>query len=369
MVCFGKAIASPYRSGEIGLGVKVLESTQTAFDPDGTHVSSTGSCTSFVGLIHTFVDVDMVPKRMVADRDSIAYFESSVKRYINDNQGLVRRMYGDEKHSSVLLNEIDGFQMRFDMLRNSFDGFRSRTVYGRSARGHKPTRRQPRPQIFPDDEEIQESTSSTPGEPATIFRVVTETSIKVGEAITKSMSNPETTVSYEPASAFDSYTSSSTVATSDSTTPTTTEDALTTASTTESTYYQTPSTTETLYTTETNIPTFSSDYTTTDATTPNSEDVPVAMQRVGYEEFEEYEYEPRRKMDSAAMQNSVEEKIKYKEEFESDIKRTDPSKIDMLLPVDDLIAEESAEDVREENAATTSAAEETTKEEVPRRGM
>ncbi|GFY76406.1 protein spaetzle 4 [Trichonephila inaurata madagascariensis] len=299
-----------------------------------------------------------------------AYPWSSVKRYINDNQGLVRRMYGDEKHSSVLLNEIDGFQMRFDMLRHSFfDGFRSRTVYGRSARGHKPARRQPRPQIFPDDEETPESTSSTPEEPATIFRVVTETSIKVGEAFTKPMSNPETTVSYEPASAFDSYTSPSVVTTRDSTTPTTTEDATSTTSTAETTYYQTPSTTETLHTTDTNPSTMYSEYMTTDTTTPHNEDVPVAMQRVGYEEFEEdYEYKPRRKMDSAVLQNSVEEKLKYKDGFESDVKREDPSDITMNQPVDDLIAEESGEDVREETTATTEGTEEA-KEEVPRRGI
>ncbi|KAF8787291.1 Protein spaetzle 4 like protein [Argiope bruennichi] len=301
-----------------------------------------------------------------------AYPWSSVKRYINDNQGLVRRMYGDEKHSSVLLNEIDGFKQRFDMLRNTYDGFRSRTVYGRSARGHKTNRRQPRPQIFPDDLELrQEVSSAIPEEPATIFRVVTETSIKVGEAITKSMSTQETTVSYEQASEFDSYTTSFPT-TREPTTQTTTEDTVATTTASETTQYPTtPPTTETVPNTETNAPTTTtSEATTFQTSTHVKEDIPLAMQRVGYEEFDdEYEYEPRRKVDPSVMQNSVEEKIRYKEEFESDVKRTDPFKAAAARPpIDELIAEESVEEVREENTAATKEAEDTT-EEVPRRGI
>ncbi|GIY59453.1 protein spaetzle 4 [Caerostris extrusa] len=297
-----------------------------------------------------------------------AYPWGSVKRYINDNQGLVRRMYGDEKHSSVLLNEIDGFQQKFDVLRHAYEGFRSRTVYGRSARGHRPSRRQPRPQLFPDDHEQTESSTSTDsGESVTIFRVVTETSIKVGEAVTKSMSTPETTVSYEPASEFDSYTShfAATTTTRDPTTQTVTEDTTTT------TAYETTLPPTTDPPTETNPTTITSDFTTTtDSSTQRNDNIPLAMQRVGYEEYEEeYEFEPRRKIDPSVMQNSVEEKIRYKEELESDIKRTDPSKLDARPPIDELIAEESMKEIREENPTTSSKEEENTEEEVPRRGM
>ncbi|GIY28340.1 protein spaetzle 4 [Caerostris darwini] len=297
-----------------------------------------------------------------------AYPWGSVKRYINDNQGLVRRMYGDEKHSSVLLNEIDGFQQKFDILRHAYEGFRSRTVYGRSARGHRPSRRQPRPQLFPDDlEQTESGTSTDSGESVTIFRVVTETSIKVGEAITKSMSTPETTVSYEPASEFDSYTShfSATTTTRDPTTQTVTEDTTTT------TAYETTLPPTTGPPTETNPTTISSDFTTTtDSSTQRNDNIPLAMQRVGYEEYEEeYEFEPRRKIDPSVMQNSVEEKIRYKEELESDIKRTDPSKLEARPPIDELIAEESMKEIREENPTTSSKEEENTEEEVPRRGI
>lgn len=265
-------------------------------------------------------------------------------------------MYGDEKHSSVLLNEIDGFQTRFDMMRKTFEGFRSRTVYGRSARGHKPTRRQPRPQLFEDD---RETTTTTPGEPATIFRVVTETSIKVGEAaVTHSMvtSQETSSVSYEPAIAeFDNYV---TATTHTDHTMTQTVDTTTTEATTN------PTTTEAAYTTTESMPTTVSSAPTT---VNVQNDVPIAMERVGYEDFEEeYEYEPKRKSDSV-LQNSVEDKIRYKEEFDSDVKRTDPSKFEGNID-GDLVAEASVEEEREENEPVAEE-EESTTEEVPRRGM
>ncbi|KAG8185441.1 hypothetical protein JTE90_022372 [Oedothorax gibbosus] len=290
-----------------------------------------------------------------------AYPWSSVKRYINDNQGLVRRMYGDEKHSHVLLNEVDGFQTPYDMLQNHFDGYRSRTVYGRSARGHnKPTRRQPRPQVFEDEKEetTAEVGSTTSGEPATIFRVVTETSIKVGEPeVTQSMVTTQetTSVSYEAATAdFENYVTATTHA--DHTTATQTVET-TTKTTTETTTNPTTTASETTYIT--------TEFTTTKPTTSNAvqNDEPIAMERVGYEDFEdEYEYEPKRKSESAAL-NSVVDKVRYKEEFDSDAKKTESNKYEELN-AEDTVAEEG----REENE-TGAGTEESTTEEVPRRGI
>jgi len=143
-------------------------------------------------------------------------------------------MYGDEKHSAVLLNEIDGFRLRFDVLRAAIDGSRSRTVYGRAAR-MGPTRRQPRPQIFDDDDDDVDT-------PATIFRVVTETSIKVGDAITQSMSTSResSSVSHEPVEEFHTMptatsTTQTAITTTETETPTTTTETSTTTTTTEST--------------------------------------------------------------------------------------------------------------------------------------
>lgn len=284
-----------------------------------------------------------------------------MKRYINDNQGLVRRMYGDEKHSSVLLNEIDGFQLKYEQLRSFMNRGYSRTEYGRSARG---SRRQPRPQIFDDDDDDDDT-------PATIFRVVTETSIKVGEPVTKPMSSNPTTPTYKPATA--DYDHTSTKYTSETTTTTTSSTAeqttLTEPTTTETildtTYSRTTATETTTTTTTTSEPTTTE--TTVQSTTSSIPDLPVAMQRIGHEDIDDYDYEPDRKTDSAIRQNSVEEKTKYKHDSQ-DIKRNDPLKYD-----DASIYEVVADDVTEKS--TTSTAETKNKgndsdeEEIPRRGM
>lgn len=45
-----------------------------------------------------------------------AYPFSSVRRYIYENQGLMRRMYGDQRQSFVLRNEIDDLRDKYDSL-------------------------------------------------------------------------------------------------------------------------------------------------------------------------------------------------------------------------------------------------------------
>lgn len=280
-----------------------------------------------------------------------------MKRYINDNQGLVRRMYGDELHSSVLLNEIDGFKFKYEQLRSFMNRGYSRTEYGRSARG---SRRQPRPQIFDDDDDDDT--------PATIFRVVTETSIKVGDPVTKPMSsNPTQTATYKPATA--DYDHTSTKYPSEATTATT-------STTTEQTSQTEPTTTETMMDT-TYTKTTASDTTTTrestttettaQSTTNTFPDLPVAMERIGHEDIDDYDYEPDRKTESGVRQNSVEEKTKYKHDSQ-DIKRNDPMKYD-----DASIYEVVADDVTKEPVTKTTKAkdkeDEPDEEEIPRRGM
>lgn len=263
-------------------------------------------------------------------------------------------MYGDEKHSSVLMNEIDGFRIRFEQLRSFMNRGFSRTEYGRSARGSK---RQPRPQIFRDDDEDT---------PATIFRVVTETSIKVGDPVTKPMTAEIPTSTYESVTTgFDATTLEETsfVTTVSSSTITSSQTSKTEPSTTEaikdSTY---TTTTEVPSTTTTDLP--STTETTPETTTRVFEDLPVAMERLGYEDGEDYDYEPGRKSNSAVLQNSVEEKIKYKQES-NEVKRNDPGKYNE----DTSIYEVSADDTTEENVREETATEKAQEEEIPRRGM
>ncbi|KFM80137.1 hypothetical protein X975_01809, partial [Stegodyphus mimosarum] len=268
-------------------------------------------------------------------------------------------MYGDERHSSVLMHEIDGFRMKLDMLHATFNVPYSRTEYGRSARSRqRPTRRQPRPQIFPDDPEEEEDLNpSNSGQPATIFRVVTETSIKVGEAITQAikpevqrMTSQETIVSYEPASEFETPTTGSITSTTQTATTVTDDTTTTTATTTESTF-GTRFSTETLTTTES-----SSTTSFVDISEEVSEpDNPVAMERIGYPDYgEDYGFEPRRKLDPAVLENSVEEKIADKDEGGiSNAKRTDTTKLSNGAQIDgDLVKDATEEEEsREENEA------------------
>ncbi|KAI1291822.1 hypothetical protein HDE_07256 [Halotydeus destructor] len=58
-----------------------------------------------------------------------SYPWSSVRRYIYENQGLVRRMYGEQRHGSVLQNEIDDIRDKYNAL--SINGwYRPRSVAG-----------------------------------------------------------------------------------------------------------------------------------------------------------------------------------------------------------------------------------------------
>src|SRR5688572_656612 len=42
-----------------------------------------------------------------------SYPWSSVRRYIYENQGLMRRMYGDQRHSFVIRNEIEDLHEKY----------------------------------------------------------------------------------------------------------------------------------------------------------------------------------------------------------------------------------------------------------------
>lgn len=261
-------------------------------------------------------------------------------------------MYGDERHSSVLLNEIDGFKLKYEQLKSFMSRGYSRTEYGRSARG---SRRQPRPQIFKDDDDD--------ASPSTIFRVVTETSIKVGEAVTKPMTSEllsatykSATADYDPSTA--EYTSQSTTvpAFSSSASEQTTR---TTETMMETTY------TNTAETTTTEEPTTTE--TTVKSTTNAIPELPVAMERIGYEDIDDYDYDPARKSDTPVLQNSVEEKIKHKEN-PHEIKRNEPIQYE-----DTSIYEVLADDATEEPASRTTEPkkvdDEPAEEEIPRRGM
>lgn len=264
-------------------------------------------------------------------------------------------MYGDEKHSSVLLNEIDGIRLKFEQLRSYISRGYSRTEYGRSARG---SRRQPRPQIFEDDDDET---------PATIFRVVTETSIKVGDPVTRPMTTESASTTYEATTVdYDSTTLENTLHTA---TVTTSE-----SSTTQQVVHTEPSTTETegdtvLTTAKTTRTTTASSTTVTtpQSTTSTVQDIPVAMERIGHDDRDDYDYEPDRKAAAPVHQNSVEEKIKYKQETNS-VKRNDPPKYDDEASMYVVVADSSTEDPVS-NDTESKAEEEDTTEEIPRRGM
>lgn len=292
-----------------------------------------------------------------------AYPWSSVKRYINDNQGLVRRMYGDEKHSAVLLNEIDTFRLRFDTLNSRTYGS-SRATYGRSAKSSRrsPTRRQPRPQIFTDDPEDTNSAPTTYDAPATIFRVVTETSIKVGDAPTNpSVTTPgETIVLYEPASEYESTTPP---VDGDPTSTESTPESVTTVPVTDETTSQDGVTTE--------------EYDVTQ-TASEANDAPIAMERIGYGDYELEEEPLSRRKVNVVLDNSVEDKTKHKQHLsEKEAENVDHKHFQLeedekqmaneeeAITEDDLVADETQENSKRNQNDETSDAE----EEVPRRGI
>jgi len=83
-----------------------------------------------------------------------SYPWSSVRRYIYENQGLMRRMYGDQRHSFILRNEIEDTREKYDTI-SYYEG-RHRSVYG--PRSLNPHEDNPVPHSEPS---VQESSSST----------------------------------------------------------------------------------------------------------------------------------------------------------------------------------------------------------------
>src|SRR5687768_11103263 len=55
-------------------------------------------------------------KNFYCNSPGSAYPWSSVKRYIYENQGFMRRMYGDLRQSVVVRNEIDETRERYDSI-------------------------------------------------------------------------------------------------------------------------------------------------------------------------------------------------------------------------------------------------------------
>lgn len=58
-----------------------------------------------------------------------SYPWSSVRRYIYENQGLMRRMYGDQRQSFILRNEIDDAREKYDTV-SYYESSRARPVFG-----------------------------------------------------------------------------------------------------------------------------------------------------------------------------------------------------------------------------------------------
>ncbi|XP_054156129.1 protein spaetzle 4-like [Oppia nitens] len=55
-------------------------------------------------------------KMSFCNQPGSAYPWSSVRRYIYENQGFMRRMYGDQRHSQVLRSEIDEIREKYDSI-------------------------------------------------------------------------------------------------------------------------------------------------------------------------------------------------------------------------------------------------------------
>ncbi|XP_064458076.1 protein spaetzle 4-like isoform X2 [Ornithodoros turicata] len=96
-----------------------------------------------------------------------AYPWHAVRRYIFENQGLMRRMYGEQRHSLIVSSEIEEARLRYD---NSLSLVSHRSAAGRSVSRVRPNsryaarRKTPRPSPQPSS---AATTTTTPSEIST----------------------------------------------------------------------------------------------------------------------------------------------------------------------------------------------------------
>lgn len=88
-----------------------------------------------------------------------AYPWSAVRRYIYENQGFIRRMYGDQRQSVILKNEIDEIREKYDNI-NLYNYGKSFVV--KKGKGLSVTRSEAKEQL-----NEQPSTNATPPDSAT----------------------------------------------------------------------------------------------------------------------------------------------------------------------------------------------------------
>ncbi|XP_063983883.1 protein spaetzle 4 [Diachasmimorpha longicaudata] len=137
----------------------------------------------------------------------------AVRRFVYENQGLMRRMYGDEKHINVLKNELkkndieleyeDNYHRYFDDFQRSmhddqyeFEGYEKENIHEYQARAfasESPKQRPyPRFSFHPSETTITSSTTSQTSPSPTEFHfpgsesMVTETTSTTVESLTKS---------------------------------------------------------------------------------------------------------------------------------------------------------------------------------------
>lgn len=156
-----------------------------------------------------------------------SYPFSSVRRYIYENQGVMRRMYGDQRQSFVLRNEIDDLRDKYDSLNfygpatHSFrrPGFGPRSMDDFDHAEDSPASSPP-PPVTPDSHSIPSTISQTtsisflpnttsPLESAPESEAEESTTVEYGSKTTSEA--PATTAAASPQTSFPSESSSTVV--------------------------------------------------------------------------------------------------------------------------------------------------------------
>ncbi|XP_022256732.1 protein spaetzle 4-like isoform X2 [Limulus polyphemus] len=130
----------------------------------------------------TEIPCDM-SKSLYCSSSGSAYPWNSVRRYIYDNQGLIRRMYGDQRHSFILQEEIGTQRLRYINLPPSPNFRNPKAAHMRSN-----SRQQTFPQtvsLFPTDLDRKDSTSKTASPETTPPEHPTSTAINLEEDVNK----------------------------------------------------------------------------------------------------------------------------------------------------------------------------------------
>ena len=103
-----------------------------------------------------------------------AYPWNSVRRYIYENQGFMKRMYGDQRHSIVLKNEIDELREKYDSI----------YFFGRSRDSHKVPSFGPRSLDQGEYPFVNNNTINTSSTTSTTLNVTETTKTVQNETIT-----------------------------------------------------------------------------------------------------------------------------------------------------------------------------------------